>query len=142
GIWSIEGADGERGVAILAPLVGERGAALVTEAPKNPRGGAEICRPAAGPLDRRLEMGERRHEVAEGLLAHAAVTDRGVVGWALDMEAHRAALATAGEGFGHMKSLPAKRSVAMIRWCRMPGWEKAWPAPSTITNSASGRALC
>ena len=41
-----------------------------------------------------------------------------------------------------LSSAPAKRSVARISRSRMPGSVEAWPASSTMWNSASGQALC
>src|SRR5690606_31718998 len=141
GVRPVERADGDRRAAI-APLVGERRAAIAAEAALHAARALEIARLAAGPLQRGSEADERGHQVPERLLAHAAVADRGVPHRALGAVAHGAALAAAGEALAHMNSLPAKRSVAMIRWCRMPGCEKACPAPSTRTNSASGQARC
>ena len=41
---------------------------------------------------------------------------------------------------GH--AFPANRSVARMSWSRMPGSEKACPAPSMRWKSACGQALC
>jgi hypothetical protein len=112
-VRAIERTDGDCR-PVLAPLIGQRRAALVAKAALHLERGAEQRRPAARPFHRRIELGPGSEQIAQGLLAHAAIADGGVPHRSGDPEADRAALATAGEYLGH-GVLAAKRSVASIR---------------------------
>src|SRR3569833_4249880 len=99
GIGAIERADGDRDRHV-APLVGERRSTLIAEAALHAHRRPEQRRVTAGPFDRRLEGDERRGEVAERLLAHAAIADRGVANGPRNAVSHGAALAAASEDIG------------------------------------------
>ena len=107
----VEGADGNLDAAVI--LVGERRAAVGAEAPAREVGALETLGLAAGPFDP-VAGDQWPVEGAERFLAHAAMADRRTPETG-DAEAHRPALAAAGEARprGHRPFPPSEGQTAV-----------------------------
>ncbi len=112
----VEGADRQRRL-VIAPAIGQRRTAVRAEAAVHVLRAAEFRRLPARPLDRPDEGDEGRDQIAERLLAHAAIADRGMLDRPLDAKAHGAALAAAGQNVTHgCSSRLAGIGQAAVSW--------------------------
>jgi len=107
---AVKGTDGDCHLRPLQEFEGERCAAGRTEAAPGGVGTLEIGqRPPADAEGLPWHIDPRGEGACHLLLAHAAMAEIGVPGWRQEVEAHRAALATAGPDVVFHENLPGFR---------------------------------